>query len=101
VTLAVHPEAALDIAAAASWYAAQRPETEEHFLAELDRRVVQPTAFPASGPPVRGIAPRFDARAFGLRRFPFSLVTAMVNGQRLIIAVAHARRAPGSSRERL
>jgi hypothetical protein len=99
--LAVHPEAALDIAAAAAWYAAQRPETEERFLAELDRRVVQATAFPASEPPVRGIAPRFDARAFGLRRFPFSLVTAMVNGQRLIIAVAHARRAPGYWRERL
>lgn len=48
-----------------------------------------------------GFPPELDVRRFGLRRFPFSIVTAQVGHQRAVIAVAHAKRAPGYWRRRL
>ncbi|MFW5926367.1 MAG: hypothetical protein ACOCV4_09400 [Myxococcota bacterium] len=42
-----------------------------------------------------------DVRRFGLARFPYAIIVALVHGVRTVVAVAHANRRPGYWRERL
>jgi hypothetical protein len=54
-----------------------------------------------SGRSVPGFDAKHDVRAFTLDRFRFSVVTALVDGQRAVVAIAHHRRAPGYWRHRV
>ncbi len=45
--------------------------------------------------------PERDVRRFVVRVFPYSVVTALVSGQRAVVAVAHGRRDPLYWRDRL
>lgn len=101
MTLHFHPAAADELDAAVAWYLERNAEVAARFVTEARRRVVQAARLPKSGPLVQGIASRFDARAFGLREFPYRAVVAVVRGERVVVALAHTSRAPGYWRERL
>ena len=99
--LAFLAEAAAELAAAAEAYERAREGYGDLFIREVRAKVQRAARFPASGVPVTGFPSELDVRRFGLRRFPFSVVTARVAGTRVVIAVAHAKRAPGYWRGRV
>ena len=101
ILLELHPEAAEELEAAAAWHDRERSGYGELLYDEVRRRVAQATRFPRSGAPVRGFDARYDVRSYGLRRFPYRIVTAVVIGAPLVVAVAHVRREPGYWRARL
>lgn len=94
-------DAADELGAAAAWYERERVSYGALFLSEVRRSVDRAARFPQSGIRVPGLDPERDIRRFVLRRFPYSVVTAMVDGRRAVVAVAHASREPGYWRDRL
>jgi len=93
--------AAEEFEAAAAWYERERPGYGALFMSEVGRSVDRAARFPQSGTRIPGLDPERDIRRFVLRRFPYSVVTAIVDGRRAVAAVAHASRRPGYWRERL
>jgi len=96
-----HPEAALEFEEAASWYGARDLQIAARFVAEVRRRLVQAARFPHSARRIRGAEIRFDVRAFATRGYPYVAVVALIQGERVCVAVAHTGRLPGYWRERL
>ena len=94
-------EAADEFVAAAEWYEADRIGYGEVFVSEVRTAVERAADFPNSGVRVEGSAPDRDVRLFRTRRFPFSVVTALVAGRRAVVAVAHTKSRPGAWRDRL
>lgn len=92
--------AADELEAAALWYEGEREGYGRLLMSEVARSVARAARLPESGATVAGITPELDVRRFAVRRFPYSVVTALVLGRRTVIAVAHHRRAPGYWRER-
>lgn len=80
---------------AASFIDSERPGHGERFVEEVLLAIDQATVFPRSGRQVPESPDDNDVRIFGLRRFPYSLVTAIISERRTIVAIAHDRRAPG------
>jgi hypothetical protein len=101
VSLRFLAEAADELDAAAAWYEAAEPLLVGDLLAEVGGRLRRLERLPRSAPLVRGVPPRFEARAAGLRRFPFRIVTATLTGERVVVAFAHTSRDPHYWRERL
>lgn len=101
MTLRFHPAAVDELDAAVAWYLEKDAAVASRFVTEARRRVAQAARLPQSAPRVAGIALRFDARAFGLRGFPYLAITAVARGERVLVAIAHTSRAPGYWRERL
>ena len=99
--LELHPEALEEFEAAVVWHNRERAGRGDLLYDEVRRRVTQATRFPKSGAPVVGFEARYDVRSYGLRRFPYRLVTAVASGRPLVIAVAHTSRELGYWRERL
>lgn len=94
------PEALDELEAAAAQYERERPGYGALFVSEVRQRVDRAARFPSSGRRTAGIDARHEFRAFGLKRFPYVVVTGTVAGQRAVVAVAHTRRAPGYWRAR-
>ncbi|MBI2898397.1 MAG: type II toxin-antitoxin system RelE/ParE family toxin [Deltaproteobacteria bacterium] len=88
-------EAADELEAAAAWYESERPGYGSLFLEEVARKAKLAARFPQSGTRVSGFDVGHDVRSFRIRRFPYSLVTAVVGGQATVFAVAHHSREPG------
>jgi plasmid stabilization system protein ParE len=86
---------------AAAWYEREREGYGALFVWEVRRAVDRAAALPRSGPRVPGTDPERDVRRFVVRRFPYLVITAIVAGQRAVVAVAHGRRRPGYWRDRL
>jgi toxin ParE1/3/4 len=99
--LPVDPAAAAELGAAVAWHEGERPGQGSLLMDEVARRVEQAARFPRSGAPVLGLDARYDVRMFIVRRFPYVVITALVNEQRVVIAVAHTSRTPGYWRDRL
>ena len=99
--LELHPEAVEELEAAVVWHNHERPGNGDRLYDEIRRRVTQATRFPKSGAPVAGFDARYDVRSYGLRRFPYLVITAVVSGAPLVVAIAHARREPAYWRDRL
>jgi len=58
--------------------------------------------FPQSGALVLGFDEELDVRQFVVgHRLPFVIITALINGQRIAVAVAHTRRQPGYWKDRI
>lgn len=98
--LAFEAAAAAELEAAATWYERERPGYGALFVEEVRRAVARAAKFPRSGVPVPGVGDERDARRFGLKRFPYVVVTAVARGERAVIAVAHTKRAPAYWRAR-
>ena len=93
--------AADEVEAAAAWYERERAGYGALFMSEVRRAVDRAARFPRSGPRVPGLDPERDVRRFLLRRFPYTVVTAIVDGRRAVVAVAHGSREPGYWRDRV
>lgn len=93
--------AADEFEAGSIWYERERPGYGALFMSEVQRSVDRAARFPQSGTRVLDIDPERDIRRFVLRRFPYSVVTAIVDSRRAVVAIAHASRAPGYWRDRL
>jgi toxin ParE1/3/4 len=97
-------EAAADeLEAAAAWYEREREGYGAVFLDEVEAKVARAARFPSSGPRVSipGLDLAYDVRRFPLDRFAYQVITAILGGQRAVIAVAHTSRRPGYWQTRL
>lgn len=94
-------EAVAELEEAATWYERERSGYGALFVSQVRRAVSRASVLPHSAPRVLGTDPAQDVRRFVVRQFPYIVVTAIVAGQRSVVAVAHARRYPGYWRDRL
>ena len=91
-----HPEAEQELYEAAARYESQIPELGFRFADEVERVVRLLLEHPELGSRLND-----DLRHFVLRRFPFSVVYAVVADIVYVIAVAHGSREPGYWRPRV
>jgi len=94
-------DAFAELADAAAWYEGERRGYGALFVSEVRRAVERAADLPRSGARVPGTQDGHDVRRFVVRRFPYAIITAIVVGQRAVVAVAHGRREPGYWRDRL
>jgi len=84
-----HPGASEDYEAAYAWYRTHGVEIANDFEREIERclRLIEEA-------PLRW--PRYDAqrRRMIVRKFPYSIIYEIIDGQIAVLAVAHARRRP-------
>ena len=99
--LELRPEAVEELEAAVAWHSRERAGRGDLLYDEIRRRVAQATRFPRSGAPVVGLEARYDVRSYSLRRFRYRVITALVSGKPLLVAVAHTSREPTYWRARL
>ena len=99
--LELHPEAAAELEAAVLFHDQERPGHGRLLLEEVGRRVAQAGRLARSGAPVTGFAPERDVRCHLVRRFHYRIVTALVRGNRVVIAIPHTSREPDYWRGRL
>ncbi len=99
--LEFHPEALEEFDAAGVWLDRERPGHGVLLYEEVRKRIVQAARLPKSGAPVVGFDAQYDVRSYGVRRFRYRVITAVVKGASLVVAVAHASREPGYWRDRL
>ena len=99
--LELHPDAVEELEAAVVWHNRERIGRGDLLYDDVRKRIAQATRFPMSGAPVVGLDAKYDVRSYGLRRFPYRVITAVVIGAPLVVAVAHTRREPGYWRARL
>jgi toxin ParE1/3/4 len=85
-----HPEAELEVIEYAARYESDVPGLGERFGDEIERVVELLLDNPKSGALLEG-----EIRHFVLRRFPRSVVYAVVHDLLYVLAVAHGRREPG------
>ena len=84
------PEAEDDIADALDHYAAEAPENvAAGFMSEVMRSVALLADLPGLG---HKVTP--NARAVGLRRYPYNLVYCVTPDALVVVAVAHHKRDP-------
>src|SRR5262245_49514517 len=84
------PGAQADYQDAYAWYFARSVRAAVNFQIAVDQAVHQISAAPEQWPLLDDIH-----RSFILRRYPYSIIYRVVNGNVVIVAVAHARRRPG------
>lgn len=94
-------DAAEELQAAATFYEQERSGYGDRFMSEVHRVVARAARFPDSGAPASKTDPKRNVRKLPLRRFPYLIVTAIVDGRQAVVAVAHMRREPNYWQERL
>jgi toxin ParE1/3/4 len=85
-----HPEAELEVPDYAARYESEVPGLGERFGSEVERVIELLLENPALGAPIDD-----GLRYFVLRRFPHSVVYAVVDDVLFNLAIAHGSRAPG------
>lgn len=85
-----HPQAEVEVLEYAARYESDVPGLGERFGDEVERVVELLLENPNLGAPLEG-----EIRHFVLRRFPHSIIYAVVHDLLYILAVAHGRREPG------
>ena len=91
-----HPEVEAELAEAVDWYEKRGQGLGAEFLRSLDAVIAQVQRRPALYPIVFG-----SARRAVLRRFPYSLIYIVENGEILITACIHSKRTPTRWQERI
>jgi hypothetical protein len=91
-----HPEAELEVIESAARYDSEVPGLGVEFGDEVERVIELLLENHALGAAVEG-----DIRHFVLRRFPFSVIYAVVGELIYVLAVAHGARGPGYWKSRL
>lgn len=99
--LPFHPEAMLELEQAIAYHERERRGFDAKLFAEVKRAITLASALPQSGRAVLGLAARFDARQHVVSRFRFVVITALIRGERHVVAVAHTSQEPGYWRERV
>jgi len=94
VKLPFEADAADELEAAVTWYERERAGHGDLFASAVRRTVDRAARFPQSGIRAQGLDRERDVRRFSVLRFPYSIVTAIVDGRRAVVAVAHASREP-------
>lgn len=100
-TASLHPAAQEELLAEIEYLEDKEPGLGERYFSQVERRVRQAARFPAIGAPVLGFEERYDVRRFTLQSFPAAIVTALISGELIVIAVAHTRRDPEYWKTRL
>jgi plasmid stabilization system protein ParE len=90
-----HPDAEQEFIEEAAYYESEVPGLGSRFTDEVDRVIELLRENPKSGAPVDE-----HLRHFVLRRFPHSIVYAVLSKTLFIVAVAHGSRKPGYWRSR-
>lgn len=93
--LAFHPEALAELRAAIVYVDDERPGHGRVLYEQTKQRVAQARRFPHSGPAVPGMEEHHDVRRFGVPRFHYQIVTALIARERMVVAFAHESREPG------
>ncbi len=99
--LPIHPEALIELDQAMEWHERERTGHGLVLLDEVISKVEQAARFPHSGSALQDFDARYEVRKFVVNRFRYVLITAIVEEQRTVIAVAHTSRVPGYWRDRL
>lgn len=94
-------EAASELEEAAIWYERERSGRGTTFTTAVARAVGRAATLPKMGARVPATPVEREVRRFVVRRFPYSLVTALVDGQQAVVALVHGRRRPGYWLDRL
>lgn len=93
--LVVHPEARLELRAAAIWYDDQREGLGDELVLEVDRGIASMLAEPKRWPLWPNVSGRtISIRRFMLDRFPYSIAFEVHPDRTVILAFAHAKRRP-------
>lgn len=87
-------EAFVELEDAAVWYERERKGYGNLFMSEVGRAVERAGVLPRSGRRVPETDPDHDIRSFAVHRFPYLVITAIVDSRRVVIAVAHGHRRP-------
>lgn len=95
------PEATAEAREATRWYEERREGLGSEFIVALMERARRAEIMPGAGRLERDSPERFQLRWYELKRFPYSLLVGSAGGERLVVAVAHARRRPGYWHHRL
>jgi plasmid stabilization system protein ParE len=88
------PEAVSELAEAAHWYAARRPELEVEFVTEVERVLRVIGISPASFPRLLDLPADLVVRRALLARFPYAIVFMDLGTEIRVLAAAHAERRP-------
>lgn len=99
--LPIHPEAYVEVDDAMAWHERERVGYGITLLDEVVCQVERAARFPRSGASVLGFHARYDVRKYVVHRFRYLVITAIVEDELTVIAVAHTSRAPGYWRDRL
>jgi toxin ParE1/3/4 len=99
--LPFHPDALIELDQAVAWLERERAGFGSILFEEVVRKIEQASRFPRSGAPVLGFDARYDVRKLVVNRFRYVVITAMIEDELTVIAVAHTSRAPGYWRDRL
>lgn len=92
----LHAEAEAELLEHAAWYDQERPGLGDELLDEVDAALASIVETPGVWPlwPEEASRPGAPIRKFPLRRFPFALAYQTVEGDIVVLAVAHASRRP-------
>ncbi len=101
MSLGYHPEALGELIEAVAYYREIDPALSDDLASAVNERLALAERVPGASRAEPKAPPRFDLRWYRIRRFPYSLLIGLVRGERLIIALAHAKRRPGYWRDRL
>lgn len=95
------PEAVEELDSEVVYLEIERAHWGERFHEEVRQRVALAADYPELGQAVRDIEAEFDVRRFVVPKFGCSVIVALHEGVRVVIAIAPGRREPGYWRERL
>lgn len=99
--LVLLPEAFLEIDQTIAYYEEQRAGLGVTFYLAVEATVELAAERPGLGSPVSDVDDRLSLRKYVVKRFPFVVWVAGEEGDRRVVAVAHASRRPGYWRDRL
>jgi plasmid stabilization system protein ParE len=92
-TIRIEPEADDEVRAAAEWYEARKHGLGHAFVAAVDGAIDRIVGTPDAVAPVPGVS--LPVRRVFTKRFPYSIVFMLVDGEIIVIAIAHMKREPG------
>lgn len=99
--LPFHPAARAELRAAVAYLSDQHAELGDEFLRLVATRVRLAQLLPGTGRVLEEFPAHLDVRQHLIRRFGYVVVTAILDGTRAVIAIAHTRRRPLYWAERL
>lgn len=89
-----HPQAEAELQAAALWYDERQSGLGEAFLEEVEFRVKMAARFPKSGSPALSFELHHDVRRYVFKQFRYVMITACIQGETMVVAIAHTSRDP-------
>ncbi len=91
----LHPEARVELRAAANWYDERRAGLGDEFMAELSALLTRIGAMPEAFPSwPRTSAARSRIHMAIVLRFPYLIAFERRSGAVVVLAIAHAKRQP-------